>query len=86
MSGHRPWAQIRQRENTLYRLRHHEGVSQQELARALGVSQANISRIEHENDLRLSTIQRFVESLGGELIVQARIGDEIIDLLPTTSD
>lgn len=69
------------REDALYKLRRHEHVSQQELAAALGVSQANISRIEHEDDPQLSTLRRFIEALGGELIVQARIGDETIDLL-----
>jgi len=71
------------RENALNRLRRREHVSQQELARLLGVSQANISRIEHESDPQISTMRRFIEALGGELIVQARIGDETIDLLPT---
>ncbi len=70
------------RENALRRLREHERVTQRELAAALGVSQVNISRIEHEDDPQLSTMRRFIEALGGELIVQARIGDEVIDLLP----
>ncbi|MDQ2787202.1 MAG: helix-turn-helix transcriptional regulator, partial [Chloroflexota bacterium] len=48
---------------------------------ALGVSQVNISRIEREDEPQLSTMRRFVEALGGELIVQVRIGDETIDLL-----
>lgn len=69
------------RENALMRLRQHEHVTQQELAAALGVSQENISRIERADEPQLSTIRRFIEALGGKLIVQARIGDETIDLL-----
>lgn len=69
------------RENALMRLRQNQRVTQQELATAIGVSQVNISRIEREDEPQLSTMRRFVEALGGELIVQARIGDETIDLL-----
>lgn len=74
------------RDHALARLRQHQHVSQQELAAALGVSQVNVSRIERGDDPQLSTIQRFIEALGGELIVQARIGDETIDLLAASRD
>jgi len=69
------------RENALMQLRRRREISQQELAAALGVSQVNVSRIEHEDDLQLSTMRRFIEALGGELIVQARIDGETFDLL-----
>lgn len=69
------------RENALSQLRRRREITQQELAAALGVSQVNISRIEHEGEPQLSTMRRFVEALGGELIVQVRIGDETFDLL-----
>lgn len=69
------------RENALMQLRRRREITQQELAAALGVSQVNISRIEHEDEPQLSTMRRFVEALGGELIVQVRIGDETFDLL-----
>lgn len=69
------------RENALIRLRQNQHVTQQELATALGVSQVNISRIEREDEPQLSTMRRFVEALGGELIVQVRIDGETIDLL-----
>ena len=69
------------RENALAQLRRRREITQQELAAALGVSQVNISRIEHEDEPQLSTMRRFVEALGGELIVQVRIGDETFDLL-----
>ncbi len=103
MSGHTPWAEIRNkrqrtpdqeaaiaegtrailRENALMRLRQNQHVTQQELATALGVSQVNVSRIERADEPQLSTMRRFIEALGGELVVQARIGDETIDLLTT---
>jgi predicted transcriptional regulator len=65
----------------LQKLREHRKVTQHELAEALGVAQSNISRIEHEDDPQVSTIRKFVEALGGELVLQAKIGDEMIDLL-----
>jgi DNA-binding XRE family transcriptional regulator len=69
------------RENALMRLRRQQHLSQEELAAALGVSQENVSRIERTGEPQIDTIKRFVEALGGELIVQARIGGETFDLL-----
>jgi DNA-binding XRE family transcriptional regulator len=69
------------RENALAQLRRKSEISQQELAAALGVSQMNISRIEHSLDSQISTVRRFIEGIGGELIVQAKIDGETFDLL-----
>jgi transcriptional regulator with XRE-family HTH domain len=74
------------RENALAQLRRRHEISQQDLAAALGVSQVNVSRIERANEPQLSTMRRFIEALGGELIVQARIDGEIIDLLAHTPE
>ena len=51
----------------LAELRSQRGITQQELARTVGVSQANISRIEHEEDLYLSTLRGYLAALGAEL-------------------
>ena len=45
------------------------------------VSQANISRIERQDDLKLSTLERYIEALGGRLEVRAIFGDEHVVLL-----
>lgn len=55
----------------LARLREVAGLTQQELADALAVTQANISRIERSGDLYLSTLRRYVEAMGGSLEVVA---------------
>ena len=47
------------------------GVSQTELAKRMKVSQANISRIEREGDIQLSTLANYVGALGGELRIEA---------------
>lgn len=64
----------------LHELRTGRDVTQVALAERLGVSQRNVSRIENEDDIRLSTLQRFVEALGGRVEIHAVVGDEDITL------
>jgi DNA-binding XRE family transcriptional regulator len=63
------------------RLRRRRGVSQALVADALDVSQPNISRIEQQDDLYLSTLARYVAALGGELELRAVFPDETVTLL-----
>jgi DNA-binding XRE family transcriptional regulator len=67
---------------TLAELRAQRGVTQQGVAQALGVTQANISRIEHEEDLYLSTLRSYVAALGAELEITAVFPDGKITLVP----
>jgi transcriptional regulator with XRE-family HTH domain len=55
----------------LAELRAERGFTQTELAETLGVTQANISRIEREEDLYLSTLRGYLAALGAELEVSA---------------
>ncbi len=48
------------------------GVSQRELAAALGIKQPSLSKLEHQRDMQVSTLRRIVEALGGELRIVAR--------------
>lgn len=57
----------------LRELRKVEALSQTELARRMGVSQPAIARIEAQDDVQVSTLQRLVEALGGSLEVIARL-------------
>lgn len=41
----------------------------------MGVSQAQITKVEHQADLYVSTLRRFVEAMGGELELVARFPD-----------
>jgi DNA-binding XRE family transcriptional regulator len=50
------------------------GMTQVELAEELGIPQSNISRLESSTDMKLSSIRRYVEALGGELEVTAIVG------------
>lgn len=60
---------------TLSQLRHARRLTQVQLAAALGVSQAQISRIENQADLYLSTLRSYVEAMGGELQLRAAFPD-----------
>ncbi len=66
----------------LAEVRTQRGITQQAMAGELGVTQANISRIEHEEDLYLSTLRGYVAALGGELEVNAVFPDGKVTLVP----
>lgn len=57
----------------LRRARH---ITQEELAAALGVRQPSVSRLEHGDDARLSTLRAYVEALGGRLELAAVFDDD----------
>lgn len=53
-------------------------VTQEQLAEALEVTQPNVSRVEHQGDLYLSTLRSYIEALGGELELRAVFEDESV--------
>jgi DNA-binding XRE family transcriptional regulator len=59
----------------LKQLRERWGISQQELAKILNVSQPAISKLEDRPDVMLSTLRQYVESLGGNLEILATFPD-----------
>jgi DNA-binding XRE family transcriptional regulator len=61
----------------LAELRKSRGMSQEELAERAGVRQANISRIEGRDDLKISTLVRIVEAMGASLSIRARFPDGV---------
>lgn len=63
-------------EVRLYELRHIEAVSQVELAGRLDVTQGAISKLEHSDDVRVSTLRQYVEALGARLELVAVFEDE----------
>src|ERR1700686_2978242 len=48
------------------------GKSRRQLAEALGIKQPSLSKLEKQTDMQISTLQRIVRALGGELEVIAR--------------
>ena len=53
-------------------LRQAAGKSQRELAKVLGIKQPSLSKLENQSDIQVSTLQKIVEALGGELDLVAR--------------
>ena len=68
-------AEIAAFEATLSQLRRARSLTQTQLSKALGVSQAEVSRIEHQTDLYLSTLRSYIEAMGGELELVATFDD-----------
>ena len=60
---------------TMRELRNIAGKSQVEVAEAMGVAQGEVSRLESRADTKLSTLERYVRALGGEVEIVARFGD-----------
>lgn len=67
----------------LTRIRQFRGISQVELAGRLNVSQPHIAQIEQQSDMLLSTLNRHVQALGGELHLVARFPDGSFNLKDT---
>jgi len=67
-------------EVALNELRKQRSLSQETLAEALGVSQENVSRIERQGDITLSTLDRYIVGLGGKLEIRAIFEDDDVQL------
>lgn len=63
-------------EIRLYELRHREAVSQATLAGRLEVTQGAISKLEHSEDVRVSTLRQYLEALGARLELVAVFEDD----------
>ena len=60
-------------EMLLAEIRQAAGMTQAEVAAALGIKQPTLSRLESQGDMQISTLQRIIQALGGELDVIARL-------------
>jgi plasmid maintenance system antidote protein VapI len=59
-------------ELLLSEVRQWTGKSQQEVAESLGIKPPSLSKMEKQRDIQLSTMQKIVAALGGELQVVAK--------------
>jgi DNA-binding XRE family transcriptional regulator len=64
------------RGHQLAEMRTAAGLTQAELANALGVSQARVSKIEHGEISGIDVVRSYVAALGGSVDVVARLGDK----------
>ncbi len=60
----------------LQELRQSLGITQAEVAQVLDINQAAISKMERQEDIRISSLIRFVEALGGKLKLVASFPDQ----------
>ncbi|MEM6428883.1 MAG: helix-turn-helix transcriptional regulator [Deinococcota bacterium] len=64
----------------LRQLRKDNGLTQQELADLMEIRQASLSKLEHQQDILVSTLQRYVEALGGSLEIRATFADGTVTI------
>lgn len=64
-----------QRGHQLAQLRKNSGLTQVQVAGAMGVSQARVSQIEHGKITELDAVRAYIEALGGTVDVMAHVGD-----------
>jgi DNA-binding XRE family transcriptional regulator len=68
-------AQLIAEEMTLRELRHARKLTQVRMAKALGITQDSVSRLEKRSDLLLSTLRKTVAAMGGSLSLVAEFPD-----------
>ena len=64
LASHRDWTLA---EIDLFELRKALGLSQTDVAENLGISQSAVSQLERADDLKLSTLRRYLARLGAQL-------------------
>lgn len=68
--------QVRDAILTLAELRAQRGMTQDDIARSLDVTLANISRLERRHDAHVSTVADYVAALGGYLRIVVVVPDQ----------
>ena len=61
----------------LSQLRKARGLTQEAMAELLGVSQAEVSKMERRSELYIGTLKKFIEAMDGELVLAARFADGV---------
>jgi DNA-binding XRE family transcriptional regulator len=77
----RSWIERRRRGEavggtTLAEARVRADLTQSDVGQRMGVSQSDVSKLERRDDLLLSTLQRYVEAIGGRLELRLKGADE----------
>ncbi|BAZ17219.1 putative transcriptional regulator [Calothrix sp. NIES-4071] len=64
---------------SLIELQESMGIPQENLEKELGIDLANISNIEHLDDIQISSLSRYIQALGGSLKIVADFpGKEVV--------
>lgn len=64
-------------EMHLSQLRRARGLTQEAVSALLGVSQAEVSKMERRSELYIGTLKKFIEAMDGELVLAARFADGV---------
>lgn len=64
----------------LRELRKETGMTQTEIAQVLGLRQGEVSRLETREDMKLSTLRKYVRACGGDLELVVKIGKRVVRL------
>lgn len=68
------------KEVLLYEIREELHITQETMAEKLNTKQANVSRTERRKDMKLSTLKRYIEAMGGELDIVAKFATNVVHL------
>lgn len=49
------------------------GLTQEQLAQTLGITQPSLSKLENQDDMQISTLRRLIEALGGQMEIIAHL-------------
>jgi DNA-binding XRE family transcriptional regulator len=66
----------------LNELRRALSMTQEQVAQLLGITQESVSQIERRDEILLSTLNKYVQALGGKLEVTAVVGEQRVPLMP----
>ena len=74
-------------EMLLAEIRKEVGFTQEDLAKTIGIKQPSLSKLESQDDIQISTLQRLIQALGGQLELIAHMpgGDIRISQFKTQS-
>ena len=61
----------------LSQVRKARGLTQEAVAELLGVSQAEVSKMERRSELYIGFFKKFIEAMNGELVLAARFADGV---------
>lgn len=75
-------------EMPLQALRKALALTQDQLAETSGLTQSGVAQIEQRSDVFISTLRRYIEAMGGELVITARFpfGETKISQFTATPD
>jgi len=75
-------------EMPLQALRKALALTQDQLAESSGLTQSGVAQIEQRSDVFVSTLRRYIEAMGGELVITARFpfGETKISQFTSTPD